>query len=58
MDNCWEKIGTRNHPTNYGVHRRFGTDKSVPYAHDCLISYILINLTLLMLLKTDNQICN
>ncbi len=33
MDNCWEKIGTRNHPTNYGVHRRFGTDKSVPYAH-------------------------
>ena len=33
MDNCWEKIGTRNHPTNYGVHRRFGTDESVPYAH-------------------------
>ncbi len=58
MDNCWEKIGTRNHPTNYGVYRRFGTDKSVPYAHNWLISYIsylisyyiLINLTLLSVL--------
>ena len=35
----------------------FGTDKSVPYAHDWLISYILINLTLLVPLNADNLKC-
>ncbi len=32
MDHCWEKLEPITNQRTTDVHRRFGTDKSVPYA--------------------------
>ena len=33
MDHCWKKLEPVTIQRASDVHRRFGTDKSVPYAH-------------------------